>query len=855
LTVTTSQTSIQFSLESNQGAVVLAAGDSRLRIEFRSPSIARVTLTHGKPFLDRTSLIIISTTRFSKYKLLDHGESFVISTSKIQLVVSKSTGAIRYLDHDGKLLLAEPSHGGKSLYPNCVTRNQFHKDAAIADGLSIDGARATAEKYETVFDRNAFEAKLEFTFADDEALFGLGSHEEGYGNLRGKSRDLYQQNMKMVVPHLVSSKGYSVLWDCGSLMTFRDTENGALWWADTVDELDYYFICGGNFDGVTRLYHELTGKAPMLPKWAFGFIQSKERYVNSAELIEVVREYRRRKIPLDAIVLDWKSWPNGAGWGQKSFDPTRFPDPTAMTRELHELNTRLMVSIWPIMTNACPNQLEMLRHGKMLGNQSTYDAFDPAARKVYWEQVNRGLFTHGVDAWWCDCTEPFEADWTGTEKLSAEERMRINVGEAAKYLDRASINTYSLPHSCGIFEGQRSENSDKRVVNLTRSSYAGQHRYGTVCWNGDICGTWETLRKCIPEGVNFCATGEPYWTVDIGGFFINHDPEYWFWRGEYSDGTRGLTGMDLLQPDASDAGCRDLGFHELYTRWTQYAVFLPMFRSHGTDAAREIWRFGEPGSPFYDAIAAAICLRYQLLPYLYTLASEVSRDGRMMMRAVALDFPQDLATHQLDDQFLCGPSLLVCPVCQAMLYGPSSLPLHEVPQSREVYLPMGADWYSFQTGEFHAGGQRIDAAAPLESIPVFVRAGSILPIGPVVQSSSEISREPIELHIYPGADADFALYDDAGDGWAYESGEFCLTPIHWNQQNQELTIGERQGGFLGMPPSIQFRVILIGKSRAESLVVYQGQEKRILKDQFNPPNIVPIQPVHNLSPEMHELSL
>lgn len=839
------------SFESNNNAVVLAKGPDRLRIAFVSPSIARITFTRGKPFLVRPSLIVTSESRFTGYTLGEDDSSFTIATPELTLVVDKASGALRYLDASGDLLLTEgqgsttgrsgrasgkmPGMAGSSgtscsdsftspspdgcgeqpppiiegrLKAKVVTRNVFREGTAIAAGQSIDGARARAAEFDTVFDRHAFEARLDFEFAGNEALFGLGSHEEGVGNLRGKSRDLYQQNMKMVVPHLVSSKGYGILWDCCSLMTFHDDEGGSYWWADTVDELDYYFLHGGSFDGVTNLYHQLTGPAPMLPKWAFGFIQSKERYVNDAELIEVAGEYRRRRIPLDAVVLDWKSWPNGSGWGQKSFDPARFPDPSGMTSELHAMGARLMVSIWPIMTNGCPDQNEMLEHGKMLGNQATYDAFDPIARKVYWEQANRGLFAHGVDAWWCDCTEPFEADWSGAVKPDPEERLRVNTGEAAKYIDRGLINAYSLPHSQGIYDGQRAQSSAKRVLNLTRSSYAGQHRYATVCWNGDICATWETLRRCIPEGVNFCATGEPYWTTDIGGFFINNDPDYWFWRGDYPAGCRGLTGMDAMAPDPADTGCSDLGFHELYTRWMQYAVFLPMFRSHGTDAAREIWRFGEAGNAFYDAIAGAIHLRYQLLPYLYTLASEVTHHGRMMLRAIALDFPDDPVTGGIDDQFLCGPSLLVCPVTRPMFYGPDSQPLHDVPQSRQVYLPVGCDWYDFHTGDRHSGGQTITAAAPLASIPVFVRAGTILPIGPVVQHTGEYSPEPIELRVYPGADAGFSLYDDAGDGYGYEQGEYTLTPMHWDDATRQLTISERQGAFPGMAACQDFRVAL-----------------------------------------------
>ncbi|MEY4917374.1 MAG: hypothetical protein RL616_1287, partial [Verrucomicrobiota bacterium] len=488
-----------FTLVSNRGAVVLVAGETRLRVSFITESIARVTVTQGKEFLAKPSLIVTATSKFSGHRINEAADVFEISTPALKLVVNKATGAIQYFDSAGKLLLREPARGGKTLVPKKVFRKVFKSGAQTAASQSIDGVRAAATEFETVFDRDAFEAKLEFIFANDEAIFGLGSHEEGYGNLRGKTQQLYQQNMKIVVPYFVSTRGYGVLLDCGSLMTFSDGADGACWWADVVDELDFYFIAGGSFDGVTKNLHELTGKTPMLPKWAFGFAQSKERYVNARELVEVVREYRRRKIPLDLIVLDWKSWPNGAGWGQKIFDPVRFPDPKALTDELHSLGARLMVSIWPIMTGDCPNQRELQERGLMLGNQSTYDAFSPAAREVYWAQAERGLFAHGVDAWWCDCTEPFEADWSGEVKPEPPVRLLLNTEASKKYLDAAQINSYSLLHSQGIYEGQRRANSTKRVLNLTRSGYAGQHRFATVCWNGDICATWDTLRNCIPE--------------------------------------------------------------------------------------------------------------------------------------------------------------------------------------------------------------------------------------------------------------------------------------------------------------------------------------------------------------------
>src|SRR6185312_6476493 len=664
-----------YTLESRDGAAVFASGEKRLRVGFLADAIVRVTFTEAREFRDKPTRIVSEAINFVPFELCDEGASFTLANSALTVKLDKTTGALRYIDASGKVLMREPARGGRWLTPKEVTRNIFAKEATVDAAQSVDGERAVATSYETIFDRMAFEAKVEFEFAEDEALFGFGSHEEGYGNLRGKSRDLYQQNMKAVVPYFVSTRGYGVLFDCESLMKFHDDALGSYWWADVVDELDYYVIQGDSFDDLTRGYHELTGHAPLLPKWAFGYVQSKERYVNASEMIEVVREYRHRRIPLDVIVLDWKSWPNGSGWGQKSFDPIRFPDPEAFIDELHAMSARLMVSIWPIMTGGCADQRELMERDLMLGNQSTYNAFLPEARECYWQQAVRGLFAHGVDAWWCDCTEPFEADWSGAVKPEPHVRLALNTQQSKLYLDAGGINAYSLLHSQGIYDGQRRTNPAKRVVNLTRSSYAGQHRYSTITWNGDICGTWETLRRCIPEGINFCASGEPYWTVDIGGFFIDHDPKLWFWRGDYHEGCRGLTDMNALEPDTADSGCCDLGFRELYTRWLQYAVFLPMFRSHGTDAAREIWRFGDEGDLFYDIIAKYIRLRYQLIPYIYSLAAQVTFASYTMLRAVALDFPDDRNTHSITDQYLFGPALLVCPVVEAMYYGIGSQPI------------------------------------------------------------------------------------------------------------------------------------------------------------------------------------
>lgn len=818
-----------FNLESNDGAVVLRDGSKLLRVSFITEAIARITFTADRPFRTAPSLIVITKSRYTGYKIRDAGAAFTLQTPALRLVIDKQTGAINYFDAGGTLLTREPERGGKWLVPKEVYKYVYPRGIKVLHEQSSNQVQYTSAESERVRDRTAFEAKLEFVFSESEALFGFGSHEEGYGNLRGKGRLLYQHNLKAVVPFFVSTRGYGVLFDCGSLMTFHDDAYGSYVWADVVDELDYYFIWGGRLDEIIRGYYFLTGKPPMLPKWMFGYIQSKERYVNAKEMVEVVREYRRRNIPLDVIVLDWKSWPVGSGWGQKSFDPVRFPDPKAFIDELHNLGAKLMISIWPKMTGDCPDRRELLQRGLMLGDQSTYDAFNEEARRCYWEQTRRGLFVHGVDAWWSDCTEPFEPDWSGAVKPEPHVRVLLNTDYFKRYIDPGLINLYSLVHAQGIYEGQRAVTDAKRVVNLTRSAYAGQHRYATVTWSGDICATWETLRRSIPEGLNFCVTGEPYWTLDIGGFFVRYDPTLWFWRGDYDGGCRGLTAPDLIEPDPHDTGCTDLGFHELYTRWLQYAVFLPIFRSHGTDAPREIWRFGEPGTPFYDVIAKFIRLRYQLIPYIYSVAAQVTLNGYVIMRPVAFDFPDDTATHNLTDQYMFGPAFMVCPVTHPMYYRRNSEPIVDSAKTRSVYLPDGTCWYDFWTNKTFAGGQTIQADAPLEIIPLFVRAGSIVPMTPVSQYVDQIPNAPYEIRVYRGADGQFTIYEDTGDGYDYEKGAYALIRITWNEQRGELTIGQRVGSFVGMIESREYKLIFISEQGClDKTIRYTGKEVKVV---------------------------
>ncbi|MGP0584058.1 glycoside hydrolase family 31 protein [Paenibacillus timonensis] len=790
--------------QSESNGVRLNTTNGIMQIVFCAPGIARILYTLEAEFSENPSLMVVERKERSRVqlKITERSHDLEISTEQLKVRVNKSTCAFSYWDASGRLLTREPSKGGKTLERTEVYRTSFDATTGeIEIERGADGFRARVEETNRSFERQAYHTKLEFEWQGDEALYGLGSHEEGMMNLRGQHQYLYQQNMKAVVPALLSTRGYGILVDSYSLMTFHDDSFGSYIWTDVDDEMDYYFIYGPEFDQIIAGIRDLTGEAPMLPKWAYGYIQSKERYKSQEELIGTVQHYRERKLPLDGIVLDWQSW-TGDLWGQKTLDPQRFPDPAEMMDKLHALNAKLMVSIWPIMKEGGENHREMSEQGFLLGNQATYDAFAGEARQLYWKQAHAGLFSHGIDAWWCDCSEPFEADWKGPIKPEPEQRMLMNTAEAKRYLDPEYINAYSLLHSKGIYEGQRSVTENKRVVNLTRSSYAGQHRYGTITWSGDTSANWETLRKQIADGLNFCVTGSPYWTLDIGAFFVHKHEDLWFWNGDYNEGVA------------------DLGYRELYVRWFQFGAFLPMFRSHGTDTPREIWRFSEPGDPFYDTLVKYLKLRYRLLPYIYSLAGAVAHRSYTMLRALAFDFREDLRVHDLDDQFMFGPAFLVAPVTTAMYYGPDSRELHEVNKSRNVYLP-GGDWYDYWTDERIEGGKTIEAIADLETLPLFVRAGSIVPVGPDVQYADEQTGAVLHLKVYPGKDTVFTLYEDEGDTYHYENGAYSMIEMSWNETDRMLTIGGRNGCYAGMPEHRQFVVEMAGKA-GQFVVSYQG---------------------------------
>jgi alpha-D-xyloside xylohydrolase len=763
-----------------------------IAIEPRTDRTLRVRYTLASELSHKPSITVTrkaAEAQAAAFRFEERPDALVLATESLVVEIDRRTAAFTYRDSAGNLLTREPARGGKTLDAIDVVVAVFDDATAVESRYSVDGVSVDAVDFRKVVDRRAYRIKLEFEWADGEALYGLGQHDEGMFNLRGQHQYLYQRNTKVSVPVLLSSRGYGIFLDCTSLMTFHDDGFGSYLWGDVDEELDYYFVFGPEFDGIVGELRSLTGHAPMVPRWALGYIQSKERYQSQEELLAVAREYRERSLPLDCVVLDWMSW-RGDMWGQKTLDPERFPDLDRMTEELHALGVRLMVSIWPIMRPGGDDWREMSEGGHLLGNKATYDAFSPTARAVYWNQTNRGLYSHGVDAWWADNTEPFDADRTGSIKLEPEERMYLDAELAKRYIDPELLNAYSLVHSEGIYAGQRAASLDKRVFTLTRSASLGQQRYGTVIWSGDVSATWDTLRRHIADGLNFVATGIPYWTTDAGGFFVARKPNLWFWAGDY------------------DAGVADLGYRELYVRWFQYEAWLPILRSHGTDTPREIWRFGEPGEATYEALASALRLRYRLLPYLYSLAGWTTHRDYTMLRALPFDFRSDPGVRDVADEFMLGPAFLVCPVYRAASYRPRSEPIEDGTYSREVYLPDECEWFDFWTDRRLAGGQTVEADAPLDRIPVFVRAGSIVPMGPIRQHTAEAPDALLELHIYPGRDASFTLYEDEGDGYAYELGAFVTIEIHWDDRARRLTVGERVGGYRGMPAEREMAVRL-----------------------------------------------
>ncbi len=772
-------------------------GGTHLRITGRKDGMIRVTRDLDGTFREP---VFSTVCPCLPGEWTPEGNDFLIQNLRIR--IHPESGAVSFFTENGELLLRENREKPAELEKTEILLYDREANTTVTETIGADGVRASATPGKARPDRMGVRGKLRFELQDGEGLYGLGSHEEGFGNLRGRRRILYQHNLKAVVPILVSTKGWAVLFDMGCMMRFRDDGDGTELYIDCANSADWYFIFGdGSYRSLAEKIRILTGPAPLLPKYALGFTQSKERYHTAEELTAAAAEYRRRQIPLDLIVQDWMTWPEGQ-WGLKRFDRSRFPE--GFPEKLHRMHVRVMLSVWPHMQgDRNTDRDEMQQEGCMLGNRSTYDAFQEKAREIYWRQVRDGLAGDGIDAWWCDCTEPFEADWQGNERPSDETRMRVNTEEAKKYLDPTAISLYSLCHSRGMYEGTRRDRT-VRMLNVTRSSWAGQHRYAAVTWSGDVCASWETLRRHIPEGMNFMVTGEPWWNCDVGGFFTaSRDP--WFWRGAFP------------------GGAADAGYRELFVRWMQYACFLTMMRAHGTDTPREIWQFGGEGEMFYDALASCIRMRYRLLAYQYSLMGETAAHGIPAVRIPALVFPEDVRLREIDDEMMLGDQMLIRPVTRPMYFLPGGEKISETDETEEIYLPAGHLWYTPDGQKQFAGGQTVRVPAPLDTIPVFIRGGSVIPLLPVQQYTDENPDAVTELMVYPGEDGGFDWYDDDGVSYDYEDGLYQRIPVRWNDREGRLTL-ETQEGRLTKERRITVRLC---NEKAAREILYTGQRQTI----------------------------
>lgn len=773
-----------------------------LRVEFVTPVIVRVQYQpEGK--LQSNGTAVCLPRRQEKVNLSYSKDLTTICSDSMLVKVDTQTGAISYYDLHHHLLLSEDKYcprNAENIFLEKVTFDETSK--RVVHTANGDVEEKDVIKRDTL--GTSFRYRINYDWSQTEALYGLGSHIEDYMNLRGKKMYLCQHNLKAMVPVLNSTAGYGLLFDAGSAMVYNDVADSSYVEIEAAKEIDYYFMKGTTMDKVVACYRQLTGQNPMMPLYFFGYTQSKERYGSSQELCDIVKEYRRRQIPLDMVVQDWNYWPSGQ-WGRMTMDSTFYPDKQALTDSLHRMNCKLMISIWPNAQN-CPQYDDFNRRGWILPGSTVYDAYNPKARQLYWDYANKEFFSNGFDAWWCDSSEPLDGDWSnpmhaGYGYDSHQERWQLNTHVLSDALGAERSQTYSLYHAMGIYENQRLANSNKRVVNLTRSSYAGQQRYATITWNGDTYASWKTFAQMIPAGLNFMATGCPYWTIDVGAFFVGPDKwNRWFYKGEYPK------------------GCNDPAYRELYTRMFQFATFLPMLRSHGSDTPREVWRFGQPGEPFYESIVNHIKLRYQLLPYIYSLSSKISREGYTLSRALAFDFAHDKEVLDIKDEFMFGSAFLVAPMTQPLMTYAAA--------SRKVYLPKNqAGWIDYWTGKKLEGGQWIDAAAPIEHAPLYVRAGSIVPMTECQQYTDEHPNAPYYIYVYPGADADFELYEDAGDGYDYEKGAFTTYRLHWDEANQLLTISNRNGKFKGMQKDRPLVITLLDGTQKS--ILYKGVKQEI----------------------------
>jgi alpha-D-xyloside xylohydrolase len=616
-----------------------------------------------------------------------------------------------------------------------------------------------------------------------EAIFGLGQHQNGMFNYRGATLELGQDNGDIAIPLLVSSKGYAVLWNTASLTYVDDRYPPALSFRTlSADAIDYFFINGPEPDNIVHVYRQMTGHAPLLPKWAYGFVQSKDGYRSQAELLDVVKKYRDEHFPLDCIVQDGGWWKTE---GDSSFNAD-YPDVDATLKELHAEHVHTMLSVWGQYNQDSVNLQKLKEMGLLVPGivPAEYDATSPVAQNFFWKTLPGPLLAQGWDSFWLDASEPDSGPHEGDAILVGR---KIAIGNGSMY-----TNVFPLLHTGGLAERWRQTRDDKRVMILTRSAFLGQQRYGTVVWSGDVFPTNWSFHHQIAGGLNYAISGLPYWTTDVAGYF----------------------------PLPNDDTMISPKYQELYARWFQFGAFSPMFRTHGHRPNNELWTYSDvtPILLNYDR------LRYRMMPYIYSLAWHVTHDDYTMMRPLVMDWRTDPKVWDIGDEYMFGPAFLVSPVWQ------------EGAHSRSVYLPDAKVWYDFWTGMTVQGKQQLDVEAPLQTLPLFIPAGSIVPLGPEIEYADQKPADPVEVRIYRGANGAFSLYEDEGDSYRYEQAVYTVIPFRWNEAAKALTIGNRVGSFPGMVKDREFRVVLVGpghgvgeaiSSQADAVITYSGKSMEV----------------------------
>jgi alpha-D-xyloside xylohydrolase len=731
--------------------------DGVLRLDVTAVDVLHVTYTPpGTAAPDRPSdwVVVKKDWPAVPFEVTSNDRAVILSTTKLRAIIERESGAIHYMEPEQGAAVAAP--GEVATGPGSTGRAMRGKPLTTDSYRSLRPVEVNGEQ--------TFHAEVSFgMYGSHEGLYGLGQHQAGVWNYRGETVDLSHENTNIAVPLLVSTNGYGIFWNNSSRSRMNNRFIHALYLsAEVADRIDYYLIDGPEPDAIIGRYRELTGEVPLFGKWAYGFWQCKNKYQSQAEIEGVAAKYRAEHIPVDNIVQDWFWW---ITMGEMKWNE-HYPDPQGMIDKLHDEHFHLMVSIWPYFRPGSATYDEFDKNGWFIAKtispsfhpvgQALYDATNDAARKQYWANANTALFAKGVDAWWLDTDEP--------ETEAREDNIlvtnKIALGSGARY-----ANIYPLFHTGGVSEGQRTASDKKRVFILSRSAYAGAQRFGVTAWSGDVLSDWLTFQRQIPAGLNYAISGMPYWTTDIGGF---------------------ISGGNLNDPK----------FRELFVRWFQFGTFSPIFRVHGTRSPdeNELWSYGPEAEKilvYYDT------LRYRLMPYIYSQAWQVTSNHGTLMRPLVMDWREDIDAQNTGDEYMFGPALLVNPV---YLQGATT---------RSVYLPK-ATWFDFWTGAQVKGEQRIQAEAPLDKLPLYVRAGSIVPMGPAMEWTTQKPEDPIELRIYPGADGDFFLYEDENDGYAYEKGAYSTIPLHWDDAAGTLTIGERGGSFPGMLNERTFTVVIVG---------------------------------------------